>query len=220
MACRNNKQKEQQQFCDAFRYLSKAKGAVFLKQAKTLRGKLDEKRELMRREPNDLRLKTIYNTRWVPKFVEEVKKRTCLAPEDRADLLADLSHVGPKSFSFELPGHLVDCSVEELLDKDLNSNECNIVCAYALHKLQTEQETKKDWLKVLDAMSNKLVTSLQEEDGAAKNDGENKKKRKTEGQSSASSGACAAAPPDESAEKKQTSWFDAAAQCLVGLCST
>ena len=27
------------------------------------------------------------------------QKRTCLAPEDREDLLADLSHVGPKSFS-------------------------------------------------------------------------------------------------------------------------
>ena len=74
MASRNNKQKEQQQFCDAFRYLSKANDAAFLKQAKALRRKLDEKRELMRREPNDLRLKTIHNTRWVLNLVEGVRK--------------------------------------------------------------------------------------------------------------------------------------------------
>ena len=112
----------------------------------------------MERNPDDVRLNNNINE-WVRAFKQEVEKRSFLSPEDRGALTENLGFVGPKQFSFELPASLANFSAQELLARDLNNDECKIVCAYALHMLGSEEA----WLKVLDVMSKRLVQASRTE---------------------------------------------------------
>ena len=172
--------KETQAFSDALRALPREKDGNFVKKAEAFKALLFSKKDKLERDPDDVRLKNNINE-WVRTFKQEVEKRSFLSPEDRGALTENLGFVGPKQFPFELPASLANFSAQELLARDLNNNECNIVCAYALHMLGSEEA----WLKVLDAMSKRLVqasrTEPQEERNEEENrDEENEEKNKDE----------------------------------------
>ena len=150
--------KETQAFSDALRALPRVKDANFVKKAEAFKALLFLKKDKLERNPDDVRLKNNINE-WVRTFKQEVEKRSFLSPEDRGALTENLGFVGPKQFSFELPASLANFSAQELLARDLNNDECKIVCAYALHMLGSEEA----WLKVLDVMSKRLVQASRTE---------------------------------------------------------
>ena len=150
--------KETQAFSDALRALPRVKDANFVKKAEAFKALLFLKKDKLERNPDDVRLKNNINE-WVCTFKQEVEKRSFLSPEDRGALTENLGFVGPKQFSFELPASLANFSAQELLARDLNNDECKIVCAYALHMLGSEEA----WLKVLDVMSKRLVQASRTE---------------------------------------------------------